>query len=117
MESELDRALTLGIEHFDRGAYFEAHEAWEEAWRRASGEDAAFFRGLVQAAAACLHASRGNRHGAMTLLRKARGHLNGLASPYRGVDLAKLGCEVEDYVAGARRAGARRPRIGRLGIE
>ncbi|MBI4512618.1 MAG: deoxyribonuclease IV [Gemmatimonadetes bacterium] len=115
VKNELERTLDLGIERFDRGAYFEAHEAWEEAWRRTSGQDAAFFHGLVQAAAACLHATRGNRHGAVTLLRKARQHLDCLPSPYRGIDLAQLGREVEDYISGARGPAARRPRIGRVG--
>lgn len=114
MRDRLEEALARGAAHFDRGEYFEAHEAWEEAWRDASGLAVPFFRGLVQAAAACLHASRRNRHGAETLLRKARQHLAGLPPGFRGIDLARVLREVEDYALARDGGDARRPGIHRI---
>lgn len=46
-------SLRRGARLFDEGAYFEAHEAWEEAWRRET-EPArrTLLQGLIQVAAA-----------------------------------------------------------------
>ena len=45
------RLLEDGIVLFNRGQFFEAHEVWEDAWRRARGEDEVFLHGLIQVAA------------------------------------------------------------------
>jgi len=45
--------LARGACLFDAGAYFEAHEAWEEGWRASTDEDERrFLQGLIQVAAA-----------------------------------------------------------------
>ncbi len=42
-----------GASLFDRGAFFEAHEAWEERWRLApEAQERLFLQGLIQVAAA-----------------------------------------------------------------
>ena len=48
-ESEFLRGASL----FDRGAFFEAHEAWEERWRvTPDAQERLFLQGLIQVAAA-----------------------------------------------------------------
>ena len=48
-----DSAFVRGARLFDRGAFFEAHEAWEDPWRAETDETARrFFQGLIQVAAA-----------------------------------------------------------------
>ncbi|MGA8923956.1 MAG: DUF309 domain-containing protein, partial [Candidatus Dormiibacterota bacterium] len=57
--------LTEGIELFNSGRYWDAHEVWEREWtpdRR--GPDSSFYKGLIQVAAGCLHYGRRNRRGA-----------------------------------------------------
>jgi predicted metal-dependent hydrolase len=62
----------LGIAHFNAGRFFQAHEAWEEAWRKAENTpDEEFFKGLAQLGAAYTHYARGNAHGARVLLERA----------------------------------------------
>ncbi len=42
-----------GARLFDRGAFFEAHEAWEERWRKTlDAQERLFLQGLIQVAAA-----------------------------------------------------------------
>ena len=53
MHDPLSESLLRGARLFDEGAFFEAHEAWEEHWRRET--DAArrtLLQGLIQVAAA-----------------------------------------------------------------
>ena len=48
-----DSAFVRGARLFDRGAFFDAHEAWEDQWRIETDETARrFFQGLIQVAAA-----------------------------------------------------------------
>jgi predicted metal-dependent hydrolase len=58
--------LARGIDLFNKGEFWEAHEAWEEAWmphRHEPGSD--FFKGLVQVSAGWFHYRKGNRNGAL----------------------------------------------------
>jgi hypothetical protein len=46
-------AFWRGAELFDRGAYFEAHEAWEERWLTSTDRnERLFLQGLIQVTAA-----------------------------------------------------------------
>ena len=44
--------LSRGAELFNRGLYWEAHEAWEELWLELEDEPKLFVQGLIQLAAA-----------------------------------------------------------------
>jgi predicted metal-dependent hydrolase len=49
----LDQAFAHGARLFDAGAFFEAHEAWEDHWRVATDAGTRrFLQGLIQVAAA-----------------------------------------------------------------
>ena len=49
-----------GIRYFNREKFFEAHEAWEEIWKRTTDEeDKQFLQGLIQAAAYLVHIQKG----------------------------------------------------------
>jgi predicted metal-dependent hydrolase len=47
--------------HFNAGRFFEAHEAWEEAWRAESGTARLLLQGLIQVAAGYHKAFHGRR--------------------------------------------------------
>ena len=77
----------LGVEHFDAGRYFPAHEAWETSWKQARGtDDAEFFKGLSQLGAGYVHLLRGNAHGAQTLLRRAASRIGRYPVGHHGID-------------------------------
>jgi len=78
---ERRRYLEHACELFNTGEYWLAHEALETVWRSIIKEDEArAFQGLIQAAAALLHQSRGNRHGTVVVGAAA---LERLAGPQR----------------------------------
>ncbi|GAB4326922.1 MAG: DUF309 domain-containing protein [Dehalococcoidia bacterium] len=81
----------LGVEHFNAGRFFPAHEAWEAAWRKAEGTaDKEFFQGLAQLGAGYTHYLRGNAHGARVLLERSLAKLEPYGSHHYGLDLAHL---------------------------
>jgi predicted metal-dependent hydrolase len=63
--------LLEGIEHFNAGRFWEAHESWEQLWMRATGEEREFLQGLIQLAAAYHHSKRGTLSGAVRLFDTA----------------------------------------------
>ena len=64
-------SFQAGINFFNGGRYFEAHEAWEAMWRVTRGPLRLFYQGLVQAAVGLHHLERGNVNGAQAQLQKA----------------------------------------------
>ena len=76
------------------GAYFEAHEELELAWRGAAPEERDFLQGLVHVTVAWYQAGRGNRVGCSRQLVKAARRLGPYAPAHRGVDVAGLLAQV-----------------------
>ena len=95
-----DRALLRkGIELFDAGLYWEAHEAWEEAWTPdRHGPDRGFWKGLIQVAAGSLHYTRHNRRGAINKWRGGLDYLEPYRPAHHGVDLEPLVAAVAGYL-------------------
>lgn len=102
-----------GLELFNTGKFFEAHEAWEETWLVASEPEKTFLQGLIQLAAAFHHRSRGNRQGMESLLEAGLVKLARFPDGHRGIDLVKLRVDAKAWAAeqGATAEADRRPRI------
>jgi len=76
------RALEAARGHFLSARFWEAHEALETVWRSVSEEsERRIWQGLIQAAAALLHQSRGNAHGVAALGGAALAKLAGPQHP------------------------------------
>ena len=60
--------LERGRALFNAGRYFEAHEAWEEAWLAERGDARRLLQGLIQVAAGCHKAGQGKAEGCARLL-------------------------------------------------
>ena len=72
-------AFVRGARLFDRGAFFDAHEAWEEQWRiEPDKSERRFLQGLIQVAAA-LHKLlvMGSPEAAARLFARALAKLDG----------------------------------------
>src|SRR6266542_3791484 len=63
-----EEVLRRGGALYDDGMYWEAHEVWEEVWRRRKRQpDRDFLKGLTQGAAGMWHLSQGNYKGAVSV--------------------------------------------------
>jgi dTDP-4-amino-4,6-dideoxygalactose transaminase len=60
----------LGIDLFNAGRFFDAHEALEDVWREAHGEEREFLQGIIQIAVGLHHHSTGNLVAARSLLAR-----------------------------------------------
>lgn len=82
------REYLQGIEDFNAGRYFDAHEIWEEIWLRSSGETKLFYQMLIQAAVGLHHYERGNARGARGMHANVTEKLSRLPSIFMSLDLA-----------------------------
>ena len=100
-EDPTGSGLSRGIQLFNDGQYWEAHEAWEGAWMpRRGSADADFYKGLVQVAAGNYHYQRRNRNGALVKWRDGAGFLRGYVPANAGVDVESLVRDVDSLVRG-----------------
>ncbi len=79
-----------GIELFNRGEFFDAHEVLEDVWRAAPDEEKKFLQGLIQVAVGLHHYSTGNKVGARSLLARADKNLSAYNRGLEGLKLASL---------------------------
>src|SRR5262249_34271574 len=70
--AEYDDRYLAGVQLFNAGEYFDAHEVWEDLWHDCPSADRRFYQSLIQAAVALYHWSRGNRPGAARLFDSGR---------------------------------------------
>jgi uncharacterized protein len=113
----LEENHRLGIDHWNSGRFFPAHEAWETAWKQAREDRAGeteFFKGLSQLGAGYTHLLRGNLHGAATLLRRGAGRILQYEDGHRGVDVRRVAAAVLThalYIERAEEAGRPAPEL------
>lgn len=104
-----------GVDLFNAGFWWEAHETWEALWKGLPVHDnqAMFLRGLIQAAAACLKRcvlSDGSSpdatpEGIERLLTRADANLRPVLSlrplgRYMGLDVGRWWANVQDFARG-----------------
>jgi hypothetical protein len=104
-----------GIDLYNRGFLWEAHEAWEGLWRAAEHDamQRRFLQGLIQCAAACLKAAMGDtdacrRLAARGLARLERAGAN-RGRRYMGLDVVGFVAEFRSFAEAATIAVERRP--------
>jgi predicted metal-dependent hydrolase len=88
-----------GIEHFNAGRYFDAHEVWEEIWLRSSGDTKLFYQMLIQAAVGLYHYERGNARGARGMHANVVDKLDRLPSFLMSLDLDDFSRQFSGFFA------------------
>lgn len=104
---DLSAADTLAYAQrlLDKGLAFNAHEVLEAAWKNGPDDERMLWQGLAQLAVGITHIQRGNRTGAISLLRRASERLSDGDRPGRyGIDTAGLvdfaAALIDDLAAG-----------------
>ena len=91
LSPQSERALYLkGIDLFNAGRFFEAHEVWEDIWRGSHDVKREFYQGLIQCAVALEHFRRGNARGATRLYARYRAHFSRVPETFLGLDIPRF---------------------------
>jgi predicted metal-dependent hydrolase len=95
-EEELEErrpVLLAGIEQYNGGYFFEAHETWEDLWLPSPWPQRNFLQGVIQLAAAFVHLMRHEYPGTVRLLDAGLEKIDGFAPDYLGIDVAALAAD------------------------
>ncbi|RMF58348.1 MAG: DUF309 domain-containing protein [Calditrichaeota bacterium] len=90
-----DALFTQGIEYFNAGYFFEAHDAFEELWIDHREADKLFYQGLVQLATGFYHLMMKNAKGAESQLSKGLQKLRDYRPTHAEIDVSGLLAGVE----------------------
>ena len=94
-----------GLELFNLGRYFEAHEALEAAWRAESGPVRDLYRGILQVGVAYLHIKNHNFPGALKVCQRCRKWLLPWPETCRGVEVGRLRRDLETVMTSLQKLG------------
>ncbi|AKH97866.1 DUF309 domain-containing protein [Halanaeroarchaeum sulfurireducens] len=89
----LRRAVIHGIRLYNSGEYHDAHDVFEDEWKKygQGKQEKAFLQGLVQLAAGVYKlASHDNETGLIKLFRTSRGYLSDVPLDYYGVNVSQV---------------------------
>ena len=86
-----------GIDLFNAGSFFDAHEVLEDVWRESQGPEKEFLQAIIQAAVGLHHHSTGNIIGARSLLSRASRKLADYPDEYYGVALEGLRVSLAEW--------------------
>jgi len=89
-----DPRFAHGVELFNVGRHFDAHEEWEHVWRSCPVPDRRFVQSLIHAAVALYQWSRGNVTGARTQLERGMTKARDYPAVYLGVNVGRLWADV-----------------------
>ncbi|MBK8259140.1 MAG: DUF309 domain-containing protein [Polyangiaceae bacterium] len=95
------KTFRAGVSAYEKGAFYEAHEHWEELWRiEPEGPRKRFLQGLIQTAAA-MHklTAMKSASGAIRLFEKAKSHLTGIPEGMGGVAVKGLVAGIDGALA------------------
>lgn len=85
------RLVREGVDRFNAGRFFDAHEAWEEVWRSTTPEPKDLWRGLIQVAVGLYHhLERGNPAAARRVLARGLRRIEPFPQGTEGLDLDAL---------------------------
>jgi len=93
---------------WDRGQFWEVHEALEPLWLRLSGPERELTHGIILLAAA-VHKAKTNPRGGWRNFAKALKHLENLPAEFQGIRVAALVEEVRRALQTNLRTGPRFP--------
>jgi uncharacterized protein len=101
LEAQTPEALLqLGIDLYNAGHYWNAHDAWEQVWLDSEREMRGFYQGLIQITAAFVHVTRNEFPGSVRLLDAGIEKLEKYPAAFMGVQLGP-------FVIGAKAARSR----------
>jgi hypothetical protein len=98
-QGELSEMALRGLEAFNHGEYFEAHELLEAAWNQDATPAKELYRAILQVAVAYLQIERRNYNGAVKMFQRMRQWFEPLPDECRGVDVKNLHAAAEHAYA------------------
>lgn len=94
-----------GIRLFNKGKYFVAHEALENAWHAEKNPDRRLYQGILQAGIAYMHARNHYAKGVFSMFERSRVWLAPWPDHCRTIDVGTLRADIQHLVDEVKRLG------------
>ena len=98
-------AAIKGMQLFNAGEYWLAHEELEHAWNQETGAVRELYRAVLQTAVVYLHITRGNYNGAIKVYGRVQKWINPWPDVCRGIEIGQLRQDLDAVIAEVRRLG------------
>ena len=95
-EKKMNALFELGLQFYNNGDYFDAHEAWEDLWSDYYFKDRKFIQGLIQLSVSFVHLKNDNMIGAKNLLKKCKNKFLIYNGFHRGININELLLSIEE---------------------
>ena len=97
---ELDRRYLGYFDCFNRQLFYEAHEVLEPLWlAQRRGPDGAFYKGLIQLAAAFVHLAKNRLRPAAALFRLAGANLGQYSGTHEQLDVQAARSMIQEWLS------------------
>ena len=97
----MEEGMRDGIEYFNGERFWEAHEAWEGAWKQCEGAEKLLVQGIILVAVAFAHSQKNDAGIGISMFGRALEKIGGHTGRYHGIDVDR----VKERVAAMRRSG------------
>jgi predicted metal-dependent hydrolase len=108
--------LLEGLRCYRGGQYFEAHEHWELVWLQAVEPEKTFLQALILLAGSFHHFRRGNRNGALSMLRKSLTRLDNYPETFEGIAVENLRADLRGWLVALETELVETPAIPHIGL-
>jgi len=99
-----------GIELYNLGEFYKAHEPLELAWMETPSPERNLYQGILQIGLAYYQISRGNYRGALKMFKRGQRNLEPLGETLLGVDITRLRADARIVEEAIRLLGSNRIR-------
>ena len=94
-KEDLPHLAKRGLQEFNRGEYFKAHDSLEMAWMEDQSAGRDLYRAILQVAVAYYQIERGNYNGAAKMFLRMRKWFTPLPDTCRGINIQQLQLDVD----------------------
>ncbi len=98
-------AAIKGMELFNAGKYWLAHEELEQAWKEETGSIRELYRAILQVAVVYLHITRANYNGAIKVYERVQKWIKPWPDICRGIEIGQLRQDLEAVIVEVKRLG------------
>ena len=102
---DIHPAAIKGMELFNAGEYWLAHEELEAAWKEEIDTVRELYRSILQTAVVYLHITRNNYRGAIKVYGRVQKWITPWPDVCRGIQIGQLRADLEIVIAEVKRLG------------
>ncbi len=89
-EISKDDGIKEGIFYFNNERFWEAHEAWEGAWKKCYGEEKSLVQGLILVAVSFAHNQKNDKHIGINMFGRALEKIGDFSGLYHNIDVDRI---------------------------